>query len=99
MLERFARLRACVRALSKGSARVYFTAGKQRSVFNSLKEISWLFLNNAGQALLSNGHVLANMRTSNTRHTCSCRAVSVSTDGGESFGAVGSDPTLISPVC
>ena len=56
-------------------------------------------LDNAGQALLSNGHVLANMRTSNTRHTCSCRAVSVSTDGGESFGAVGSDATLISPVC
>eukprot|EP01048_Picozoa_sp_COSAG05_P009425 COSAG05_NODE_774_length_7437_cov_53.159853_3_plen_751_part_00 len=50
-------------------------------------------------ALLPNGNVMANMRTSNTRHTCRCRAVSVSTDSGESFGAVESDSNLISPVC
>ena len=42
-------------------------------------------------ALLPNGHVMANMRTTNTRSTCKCRAVSLSTDQGESFGPVFSD--------
>jgi sialidase-1 len=42
-------------------------------------------------ALLPNGYVMANMRTTNTRQTCSCRAVSLSTDMGESFGPVSSD--------
>ena len=94
---------ACVCFRKEAHASILPRASKGQYSINLILihwlEISWVFLNNAGQALLSNGHVLANMRTSNTRHTCSCRAVSVSTDGGESFGAVGSDPTLISPVC
>jgi hypothetical protein len=80
---------ACVCFRKEAHASILPRASKGQYSINSLKEISWLFLNNAGQALLSNGHVLANMRTSNTRHTCSCRAVRVSTNGGESFGAVG----------
>ena len=49
-------------------------------------------------ALLPNGNVMANMRR-DPAGPCRCRAISVSTDSGESFGRVTNDPTLVSPVC
>lgn len=45
------------------------------------------------------GGVLANMRNAHYNSTCKCRAVSLSMDGGDSFGPITYDSTLISPVC
>ncbi len=46
---------------------------------------------------LSDGSVMANMRN-NHLHNCSCRAVSVSRDGGATFQNITYDAALISPV-
>ena len=46
----------------------------------------------------ADGHILANMRNNHLNMSCDCRAVSVSTDGGKSFGSITYDSTLISPV-
>jgi len=46
---------------------------------------------------LADGSVMLNMRNYNRKHQC--RAVAISKDGGESFGQLYYDPTLIEPVC
>ena len=43
------------------------------------------------------GIVMANMRNSHL-DSCDCRAVSLSKDGGKTFGNITYDPALISPV-
>ena len=48
---------------------------------------------------LGSGRLLINMRNTFSRVNCKCRAVSISDDGGETFGAVTFDAALISPVC
>eukprot|EP00038_Savillea_parva_P011514 m.198036 g.198036 ORF g.198036 m.198036 type:complete len:464 (-) comp20324_c0_seq1:39-1430(-) len=48
---------------------------------------------------LPNGDVMANMRTNHLNSTCKCRAVARSHDGGATWGPVGFDPVLTSPVC
>ena len=46
---------------------------------------------------LGDGRVMANMRNDHLT-SCDCRAVTISSDGGKSFGNITYDPTLISPV-
>lgn len=47
----------------------------------------------------ADGTVVANMRNDHLNASCDCRAVARSTDGGVTFGPIGFDPALISPVC
>lgn len=42
---------------------------------------------------------MANMRNNHHNSTCKCKAASVSTDSGTTFGDVYYDSELISPVC
>jgi len=46
---------------------------------------------------LADGAVMLNMRNYNRKHQC--RAVAISKDGGESFGQIYYDQTLVEPVC
>ena len=48
---------------------------------------------------LPDGSVLANMRNAHLNRTCDCRATSVSSDGGATWGPIVFDPLLPSPVC
>lgn len=48
---------------------------------------------------LPDGRVMANMRNHHLNTTCKCRAFAISNDGGATFGKVGYDPALISPIC
>lgn len=50
-------------------------------------------------AVLSNGSVMVNARTAHLNPACDCRAVSVSADGGDTFGPIVFDNALIEPVC
>eukprot|EP00730_Choanoeca_flexa_P017280 TRINITY_DN8301_c0_g1_i4.p1 TRINITY_DN8301_c0_g1~~TRINITY_DN8301_c0_g1_i4.p1 ORF type:complete len:443 (+),score=45.00 TRINITY_DN8301_c0_g1_i4:37-1365(+) len=59
---------------------------------------SFLHMDEAQLVELPDGRVLANMRNDHLTD-CDCRGVSISTDGGASFGPVTFDPILISPVC
>jgi Neuraminidase (sialidase) len=48
---------------------------------------------------LPNGDVMANMRNNHADANCSCRAVSVSQDGGVTWGPISYDDSLPEPVC
>lgn len=50
-------------------------------------------------AELPDGRVYLTMRNDRTNRSCDCQAFAISSDGGETFGAIQYDPTLISPVC
>ena len=41
---------------------------------------------------LADGRVMANMRNDHLNASCNCRAVSISTDGGATFGPITFDP-------
>lgn len=47
---------------------------------------------------LTNGSLLLNMRNRH-RTDCDCRAIARSDDGGETWGEIHYDATLISPIC
>ena len=47
---------------------------------------------------LQDGRLMLNMRT-NHLDPCNCRAVAISSDGGETFPEITYDPALIEPVC
>lgn len=48
---------------------------------------------------LSDGRVLASMRTKEHKHRCECRALAESTDGGATFGPLRREPALLEPAC
>eukprot|EP00039_Didymoeca_costata_P016781 m.305295 g.305295 ORF g.305295 m.305295 type:complete len:452 (-) comp16448_c0_seq1:64-1419(-) len=57
------------------------------------------FMDEAQLVETSDGTVIANMRNNHHNKTCNCRGISISKDGGTTFGPVFYDPTLIEPVC
>eukprot|EP00043_Microstomoeca_roanoka_P014138 m.139278 g.139278 ORF g.139278 m.139278 type:complete len:179 (+) comp15940_c0_seq5:958-1494(+) len=63
-----------------------------------LSKTNFTSMDEAQLVELPDGRVLANMRNDHINN-CSCRAISISEDGGASFGPVTFDPVLISPVC
>jgi sialidase-1 len=48
---------------------------------------------------LPNGDVMANMRNNHANATCACRGISVSQDGGVTWGPISYDSQLPEPVC
>jgi len=49
--------------------------------------------------MLPDGRVYLSMRNDRLNASCDCQAFALSSDGGETFGAMQFDPTLVSPVC
>jgi len=56
-------------------------------------------MDEANMAELSDGTVYLSMRNAHANASCDCVAYALSTDGGESFGPIQFDPTLVSPEC
>ena len=56
-------------------------------------------MDEANMAELADGTVYLSMRNAHANASCACVAYALSTDGGESFGPIAYDPTLISPEC
>ena len=48
---------------------------------------------------LPDGRVYLSMRNDHLNSSCDCQSYALSSDGGETFGAMQFDPTLVSPVC
>lgn len=77
--------------------RVWYTddGGESFAVANGTLD----YMDEAQLVELPDGTVMANMRNKHHNASCNCRAVSVSRDGGTTFGPVTYQPTLTSPVC
>jgi len=56
-------------------------------------------MDEANMAELADGRVYLSMRNAHANASCACVAYALSADGGETFGPIRYDPTLISPEC